>query len=243
MARKALGTKKPTDNDNPKPRKRDERTRNWVLIVYPDSAPENWRTILDDLHIQWIESPLHDKDVNPDADDHEKKAHWHVLLLFDGNKSFEQVCEIADQLHCAQPQVCQSPSGMVRYMIHMDNPEKYQYSREDIVAHGGADVLYYLRPTSVSRYSLLAEMTGYIRDNQITEYSDFIDYALREHFDDWFPLLADNSSIFINSYISSMRNKLKTAGSLKPEAEVSLEVRYHVNAETGEVAEIKPRSE
>lgn len=38
--------------------------RDWAFIVYPESAPENWREILDDTHIRWIESPLHDKDFN-----------------------------------------------------------------------------------------------------------------------------------------------------------------------------------
>ena len=62
-----------------------DRTRNWVVIVYPESAPENWRSHLDDLHLEWIESPLHEFDVN--ADGEVKKAHWHVLLLFGGVKS------------------------------------------------------------------------------------------------------------------------------------------------------------
>ena len=29
---------------------------------------------------------------------------------------------------------------MVRYFAHLDNPEKYQYNKSDIVSHGGADV-------------------------------------------------------------------------------------------------------
>lgn len=41
------------------------KTRAWTFIVYPDSAPDNWRDILDELHIPWVESPLHDKDQNP----------------------------------------------------------------------------------------------------------------------------------------------------------------------------------
>src|SRR5699024_11179639 len=55
---------------------KDERTRNWTFVVYPESAPEDWREIIDDLHVPWIESPLHDKDVNPDGEI--KKPHWHV---------------------------------------------------------------------------------------------------------------------------------------------------------------------
>ncbi|HDT7711324.1 TPA: replication protein, partial [Enterococcus faecium] len=47
---------------------KDERTRNWTFVVYPESAPENWREFLDELHVPWVESPLHDKDVNPDGE-------------------------------------------------------------------------------------------------------------------------------------------------------------------------------
>ncbi|KAA9252434.1 Rep family protein, partial [Streptococcus anginosus] len=50
-----------TDVDN---QKQDGRVRNWSWIVYPDSAPENWRSILDETGEKWIESPLHDKDIN-----------------------------------------------------------------------------------------------------------------------------------------------------------------------------------
>ena len=43
---------------------KDTRSRNWSWIIYPESAPENWRTILDESGEKWIESPLHDKDIN-----------------------------------------------------------------------------------------------------------------------------------------------------------------------------------
>lgn len=184
---------------------RDDRTRNWTFVLYPESAPENWRDVLDNLHIQWIESPLHDADLN--ADETQKKPHIHVLLLFDGNKSFEQIKEITDLLNCPVPQKCANAKGLVRYMIHMDNPEKHQYDRDQIVGHGGADVAEYLRPTSGSRYELLREMVDFIRAKDVVEYSDLVEYAMMERPDDWFPLLVDNSTIFISTYITSFRNK------------------------------------
>lgn len=52
----------------------------WTFIVYPESAPENWRSLLDDLHVPWVEGPLHDKDTNPDGTP--KKPHWHCLMDF-----------------------------------------------------------------------------------------------------------------------------------------------------------------
>lgn len=65
--------------------KKDEnkRYRNWTLIVYPESAPENWKSILsNELKLIFAISPLHDQDINPDGS--LKKAHWHVLICFVG---------------------------------------------------------------------------------------------------------------------------------------------------------------
>ena len=104
---------------------KNKRYRAWTAIVYPDSAPPNWRTLLDDYHIAWVESPLHDMDVHEGTSE-KKKAHWHIVLQFEGKKSFEQICELLEPLNCPNPQPCHSVKGAVRYMVHMDNPEKYQ---------------------------------------------------------------------------------------------------------------------
>ena len=188
--------------------KADNRTRNWTFVLYPESAPENWREILDDLHIEWVESPLHDKDLN--ADGEHKKPHWHILLMFEGNKSYEQICEICvDKLCATIPQKVQSVRGLVRYMAHLDNPEKVQYDISLILGHGGADVGQLLKPTSSARYILIKEMSDYIRDQGIIYFDELYFHAMEHHFDDWFPLLCDNSAFIIKSVISSRRDRKK----------------------------------
>lgn len=184
---------------------KDSRTRNWTFVLYEDSAPDNWREILDDLHIEWIESPWHDNDVN--ADGLPKKKHKHIALLFGGVKSYEQVKEVSDKLNSPIPQRCHNVKSMVRYMAHLDNPEKAQYSVSDIKAHGGVDLAELLRPSSSERYTLLREMIDYVRSAGVTEFQDLVDYASSERFDDWFPLLCDNSSYFIGQYIKSQRHR------------------------------------
>lgn len=184
---------------------KDQRTRNWTFVLYEDSAPENWRDILDEEHIEWIESPWHDKDVN--ADGEPKKKHKHILLMFGGVKSYEQVKEITDKLGQPIPQRTHNAKAMVRYMAHMDNPEKAQYSPSDIIPHGGVDLAELLRPSCSERYSLIREMIDYIRSSGITEFQDLVDYASAERFDDWFPLLCDSSSYFIGQYIKSQRHR------------------------------------
>lgn len=185
---------------------KESRTRNWTIILYPESAPKNWRELLDELHIEWIESPLHDKDIN--ANGEPKKAHWHILLMFGGVKSYEQVKEITDSLNAPIPERNHNAKAMVRYMAHLDNPEKAQYEISDIKAHGGVDLAEMLRPSSSERYTMISEMLAYVKEEKIMEFQDLMDYAREHHFDDWFPLLCDNSAYVVGQYIKSQRNRL-----------------------------------
>lgn len=200
----------------------NNRTRNWTFVLYPESAPENWRSILDEEHLEWVESPLHDKDVNSTGE--LKKPHWHILLMFAGVKKYEQIKEITDKLKCPIPQRCHNARAMVRYMAHLDNPEKSQYSISDIIGHGGVDIAEMLRPSSSERYTLIKEMIAYVRKNNILEFQDLMDYAADERFDDWFPLLCDNSAYVVGQYIKSQRHRQSSEN-------------FYVDPETGEVLE------
>lgn len=187
--------------------KKDSRCRNWTIIVYPESAPENWREVLDEEHIEWVESPLHDKDIN--ATGETKKEHYHILLLFGGVKSYDQVLEFVKPLNCPIPTRCHNAKALVRYMAHLDNPDKAQYNILDIKAHGGVDVAELLRPSSSERYTIIKEMLEFVKENSIIEFQDLIDYSYNFHFDDWFPLLCDNSAFIIVNYIKSCRHREK----------------------------------
>lgn len=185
---------------------KETRTRNWSIIVYPESAPENWRAILDESHIEWIESPLHEFDTNPTGE--VKKPHYHVLLLFGGVKSYDQVCEFIKPLNGPIPQRCHNARAMVRYFAHLDNPDKFQYSIADIIPHGGVDISELLKPSTSERYTIIKEMCEYVGANNITEFFELMDYAMDERFDTWFPLLCDNSAYIVNQYIKSNRQRI-----------------------------------
>lgn len=185
--------------------KKDDRARTWTFIVYPESAPENWRELLDEYHIPWVESPLHDKDINPDGS--VKKAHWHVILLFDGKKSYEQVKELADTINAPIPQKTANTKGLVRYLIHMDNPEKYQYKRDEIVCHSGADVGEYFALSSSSRRAVLWEIVEFIKENEIDNFSDFIGFCLETDNRDWFDVAMNHNTLAINKLLDSIYQK------------------------------------
>lgn len=165
-------------------RPKDGRARIWTVIVYEDSAPENWREIVAGLHVPYWISPLHDKDLDEHGE--RKKPHYHVVLKFGQNakKSVKQVQAISDMLSgvkviyekCAVPDL----SGMVRYLVHYDDPAKAEYSIDDIACGNGAEVLEHFQGAKdvdlcvgemmefidQSERALFSELARYARDNR-----------------------------------------------------------------------------
>lgn len=181
-----------------------ERTRNWSFIVYPDSAPKNWVEIIQEERVPFVVSPIHDSDVN-ELTGELKKAHFHVLITYSSVKTFEQVKELTDSLKSTIPQKCKSVKGSVRYMAHLDNPDKAQYEIKDIVGYNGFDVMAQIR-TATDRYVMISEMADYVESNDIIEFADLFNYARLNRFDDWFPLLCDNSAFIMGQFIKSKRH-------------------------------------
>lgn len=195
----------PRVNLNSKTGKENARGRNWTIVLYPESLPENWKEYL--IGEQCALSPLHDKDIN--ADGEIKKSHYHLLLSYKGNKSFEQIDELARTLHAPIPQRVNSMVGAVRYLVHMDNPEKFQYKISDIQCFGGFDVSSYLEMSVTDKRETLRQMFEFIRDNEILHFKDFVDYCLSEAPTSWFEIATERNTVAIKEYIKSQWQKLK----------------------------------
>lgn len=177
------------------------------MVLYPESAPENWRDKLRETGIQCAISPLHDKDLN--ADNTPKKAHYHIILCYEGPTTFKNVCSLCDSLNQPIPQPLEQLRGYYRYLVHKDNPEKYQYDESMITSINGFDVSNYLDLTQNQVNAVLTEFTKFIDDNTITEFSDFIRVIRDSDFYSQFIEIAYNKYCFLNTYISSIRNKIK----------------------------------
>lgn len=177
-----------------------KRTRNYGTVVYPDSAPENWQNILAEQFIPALISPLHDKDTNPDNNE-QKKAHYHVMIMFDSVKTKEQAIEVFNAIGGVGCEVIQSRRGYARYMCHMDNPEKAQYKQDDVRALGGADYIEIIGLVT-DKYKAIGEMIDYCKEYNIYSYSDLLEYCRMERFD-WFRVLCDNGTVVMKEYLKS----------------------------------------
>ncbi|MGK0627870.1 Rep family protein, partial [Enterococcus faecalis] len=56
----------PRKNINPKTKQPYKRGRNWAIVVYPESLPENWKEIIKSEPVAM--SPLLDKDVTAEGE-------------------------------------------------------------------------------------------------------------------------------------------------------------------------------
>ena len=173
--------------------------RNWACVVYPDSAPSNWREILYNHRCIGFISPFHEFDINPDGEP--KKPHYHVQVMFEGNKSFDQMKELFESFGGVGAERIDSLRGYTRYLCHLDNPEKYQYDLDDVVSFGGAD-LYAIINTSSSKYNAIREMMFFVNENVITSYAELLEYASVHRYE-WFRALCDNSTVVMTQYIKT----------------------------------------
>lgn len=184
------------------------KKRNWAFVLYPESAPADWREQLKRAGMKCAISPLHDRDVNPDKTP--KKAHYHVILCYDGPTTYNNVKRLTEELRQPIPQPLEQVRGYYRYLTHEDNPEKAQYSKADIEVLNGFAIQDFVEMSKSEVGKRTREIVQLIRDNDITEYSDLIDIligageGMAEHYE-----VARTNTLFFKAYLTS-RWRIKT---------------------------------
>lgn len=202
-------------------KKSSGRTRTYATIVYPDSAVDNWQDILAQQFVPAFISPLHDKDINPTGEP--KKPHYHVLFMFDGVKSVEQVQQIVSLINGVGVEKVNSTRGYARYLCHLDNPEKTQYSQDDVICLCGADYQGCIG-LATDKYKALGEMQDFCEEYDVVSFYLLCRYA-RLHRTDWYRILCDCGAVYMREYLKS-RKWSKDVGQLDI-----------INPSTGEVVD------
>lgn len=187
--------------------KRTGRTRNFATVVYPESAPVNWIERLDQHHIAALISPLHDKDKNPSGEP--KKAHYHVLLMFESPADYEsKVAPIFAEIGGVGREKVGSARGYARYLCHLDNPEKIQYSPSEVCCLGGADYNSIVNlPTDDIK--VITEIKNFCRENEVYSLAEIIDIAETLH-PEWYSTIVLSRCYVIDKYIKSLAWEFET---------------------------------
>ena len=192
---------------------KEERSYRWCFVAYPESLPENWKSILSDTYAKIFISPLHEFDVLEDEKGETlKKPHYHIILDFDRQKkSFSFVKEITDKLGQPIPQMVRSMRGQVRYMTHCDYPDKAQYPKEKIECLGGASIeQYFLNDYVLSKDTqtrIGKEIKAQIRKSNFFFYNEISDWCEQNN-EEWYFYLDHYGRENIKCYLIARQKQL-----------------------------------
>lgn len=110
---------------------KSKQGRNFQGILYPDSTAYDCQVALEKLSEVFPKHAyiLHDQDINEDGTP--KKPHYHWL---GSRETPVAISTIAKQLGIAENAVefCKSYRTFLRYLIHLDHPDKAQYKPDAV---------------------------------------------------------------------------------------------------------------
>lgn len=183
-----------------------DKYRYFCFEVYPESAPDDWIQILRDTHAPFAISPLHTLDENGEP----LKPHWHVIYRHSNPITLDCAYRnIPDDVPAnGKVDPVPHPHGYQRYLIHLDDPDKQQFSGPNEITVINAFPLDLSRDYSKAELnSFRDQIFEFIQDYGLLEYCDLIDF-LRGSGN--FELLdyATTHTILYNSYLASRRGKL-----------------------------------
>ena len=127
---------------------------------------------------------LHDKDKKEDGE--LKTLHLHCVLLLEKRRSKENIInDISTKLkippNCVSVDDCRSIQGSIRYLVHYEEADKYQYPLEDIKSNDKKYNKYFL---DIDDYLLECEsLKDFVKDfgvDTALKYSGLYDKLLKE---------------------------------------------------------------
>lgn len=182
-----------------------KRTRNYATVIYADSAPANWREIIESWHVPCFVSPYHDHDINPNGEP--KKPHWHVQLLFDNVKTAQQAIDLFDQINGVGCEVINSARAYARYLCHLDNPDKYRYSPSDVIQLGGADYFSVIESCS-DQIAAISMIEDICEDRCIYTYSELC-RVLRREYPELYRVMVLGFTVHMTNFVKSLHYEHK----------------------------------
>ncbi|EMC03633.1 replication protein [Streptococcus mutans] len=181
---------------------KERRSNKWAFLLYQESAPDNYLEVLESMHVPFVLSPWHDKDINKETGEF-KKSHKHGAFFFDSLKSYKQVSElIKNKLNGpAHVEAVQSPKGLFDYFTHAENKNKTQYDVNDIEVGCGFNLDKFL--VEMNQNEFMNEVVDIIEQNDFTEFEELVWFARTNHT----PLLGliIERTYFFAKYLDSRR--------------------------------------
>lgn len=113
--------------------------KDWMFVLPEDKAPKNWLDILSGLNAEILVSPLNKEEISSVGT--VLKNHYHIMVLA---KTRKQAQSIATMVNGTTVSPVGNLKAACRFLCNLDNPQKPQFSPDEVVALGGIDYADYI---------------------------------------------------------------------------------------------------
>ncbi|MBQ9020906.1 MAG: hypothetical protein IJ113_02665 [Eggerthellaceae bacterium] len=197
-------------------KRKDWRARAWQCVVYPESAPADWKEKLHSQGIAYDISPLHDQDKCSDGSP--KKVHHHVVLDWGVGKhaSGDQAMEIFDIIGAIYPdpekdrklflEKCKVKRliSAQRYLCHLDehDPNKVQYPVDKIIS-GHQELPYSERVLrTMEKDEMAIAMIDFCVEEDIYDFATFVLKSRTDHPEWMHAIINERQGTFVNRFLN-----------------------------------------
>lgn len=168
------------------------RSRNFKAVLYPDEDITHKSAldfIIENYSYAYV---VHDKDLNIDTNEI-KKSHTHVVFCFQNARSSSSVSKELG-IACNYLKPCYNLENDLKYLIHFNNNEKYQYGIEEVFGNL-KEKLELSLSSCIDENQKVKELIDLIDDNHIVSVKEFSKHVYSLGYWDIF---RRSSSIFIS---------------------------------------------
>lgn len=154
----------------------NERSTSWALILYPNED-EQHKSALDYIINNYSKYAFikHDKDLLDTGE--LKKEHYHVIISF---TNYRWRNAIAEELNITPNYLekIRNLENSLKYLIHFNNSDKYQYNIEDVQGTLKSKLISYINTTDKSESEKVLELLDFIESTKgYIKLSSFIHYV------------------------------------------------------------------
>ena len=170
-----------------------DKARYFTFLLYPESIPEDWKTLLETIGVPMAISPLHDKDKSKVEGQEYKKAHYHVIYVAANPVTTDSVRfkikNLLGKQSLAKVQiVSQSMENMYAYLTHESKDaiakNKYKYAKKDIRLLNNFDIDRYVVLDVEDKDEMLNDVCDMIDDHGLANIRELRRFV-KEHGDEY----------------------------------------------------------
>lgn len=154
----------------------NERSIHWALVLYPNEDPTH-KFALEYIQTNYSKYAyiMHDKDILEDGTP--KKLHFHIVISFN---NYRWRNAISTELGITPNYIekIRNLENSLKYLIHYNNSNKYQYSIEDVKGTLKHKLENYINSQDKTESEKVLELLSYIENYKgYLKLTDFIKYV------------------------------------------------------------------